>query len=102
MQKSLPFRYGPPRISKPTAENLGDILFDLGDDDQAILAYQDELSRSQLRSNSLLGLARASARAGDNGTSVEAYRALAEVWQSADTDVGGLEEVRDQVSAPWH
>ncbi len=102
IQKSMPFRYGPPRISKPTGEYLGDILFQLGDDDQAILAYQDELSRSQLRSNSLLGLARASARAGENATSAEAYRALAEVWQSADTDVGGLAEVRDQVSAPWH
>lgn len=100
MQKGLPFRYGPPRISKPTSEYLGDVLFQLGDDDQAILAYQDELSRSQLRSNSLLGLARASARAGDDATSIEAYRSLAEVWQSADADVGGLAEARDQVSAP--
>lgn len=95
MQKSMPFRYGPPRISKPTAELLGDILFQLGDDASAILAYQDELSRSQLRSNSLLGLARASARAGENATSVEAYRALADVWRSADATVGALAEVRD-------
>jgi tetratricopeptide (TPR) repeat protein len=97
MQKSMPFRYGPPRISKPTAELLGDVLSALGDYEQAALAYQDQLSRSQLRSNSLLGLARASALAGDHATSTEAYEALADTWHNADASVQALTEVRDHV-----
>ena len=94
MQTSMPFRYGPPRISKPTAELLGDILSAVGDDEQAALAYQDQLSRSQLRTNSLLGLARTSARAGDDTTSREAYEALADIWHSADPTLPALSEVR--------
>jgi tetratricopeptide (TPR) repeat protein len=74
-QTSMPFRYGPPRISKPTAELLGDVLMGLGHAEQASLAYQDQLSRTLLRANSLLGLARATARANDVATSREAYGA---------------------------
>lgn len=94
MQASLPFRYGPPRISKPTAELLGDILYDLGNNAGAILAYKDQLSRSKLRTNSLIGLARAAARIGDDTTSLEAYGSLANIWHSADESVMGLAEVR--------
>lgn len=94
MQASLPFRYGPPRISKPTAELLGDISYELGDDVGAILAYQDQLSRSKLRTNSLIGLARATARIGDDTTSQEAYSSLANIWHSADESVRGLAEVK--------
>ena len=93
MQAALPFRYGPPRISKPTAELLGDILASQGDDEQAILAYEDQLSRSKLRTNSLIGLARASARIGDDAASLEAYRSLADIWHNADPSVPALTEV---------
>jgi hypothetical protein len=99
LQKSMPFRYGPPRISKPTAELLGDVLSALGEPGQAALAYQDQLTRSQLRSNSLLGLARASALAGDDATSTEAYEALANTWHNADATLPALTEVRDHVGA---
>ena len=93
MQAALPFRYGPPRISKPTAELLGDVLASLGDDEQAILAYEDQLSRSKLRTNSLIGLARASARIGDDAASLEAYISLAGIWRNADPAVPALAEV---------
>jgi tetratricopeptide (TPR) repeat protein len=99
MQKSLPFRYGPPRISKPAAELLGDVLSALGEYEQAALVYQDQLSRRQSRTNSLLGLARASALVGDDATSTKAYKALADIWHKADTSVQALTEVRDHVSA---
>jgi tetratricopeptide (TPR) repeat protein len=94
MQASLPFRYGPPRISKPTAELLGDILYELESSDEAIVAYQDQLSRSKLRTNSLIGLARAAAKTGDDTTSLEAYDSLVKIWHSADDSVAGLAEVR--------
>jgi len=94
IQASLPFRYGPPRISKPTAELLGDVLAEMGEDEQAIAAYRDQLTRSQLRTNSLLGLARASARTGDDVTSREAYAALTDIWHGADATHPMLEEVR--------
>ncbi len=95
MQASIPFRYGPPRISKPTAELLGDVLLELGDDEQAILAYEDQLTRSQLRTKSLLGLARAAARIGDTMTSRDAYGLLGDIWHSADKTVPALVEVND-------
>ena len=100
LQASLPFRYGPPRISKPTAELLGDILSAVGEDQQAARAYQDQLTRSQLRTHSLLGLARASARSGEETTSREAYDALAEIWHSADPAVPALTEVRSPDAGP--
>jgi len=96
MQSSLPFRYGPPRISKPTAELLGDVLSSLGADEQAALAYEDQLTRSQFRTNSLIGLARTTARIGDDATSAEAYGALANIWHSADPTVPALSEVKGQ------
>jgi len=96
MQSSLPFRYGPPRISKPTAELLGDVLSSLGADEQAALAYEDQLTRSQFRTNSLIGLARTTARIGDDATSAEAYSALANIWHSADPTVPALSEVKRQ------
>ena len=99
-QTRMPFRYGPPRISKPTAELLGDVLLGLGRADQASLAYQDQLSRSLMRTNSLLGLARATARTGDATASREAYGALAEIWHNADLDLPALAEVRDQADTP--
>ena len=95
MQASMPFRYGPPRISKPTAELLGDVLLELGDNEQAALAYEDQLTRSQLRTNSLLGLARAAARIGDTAKSRHAYELLRDIWHSADATAPALVEVNE-------
>ena len=99
-QTSMPFRFGPPRIPKPTAELLGDVLLELGRAEQASLAYQDQLSRSVGRTNSLLGLARAAARTGDTTASREAYAALADIWRNADPDLRALAEIRDQAGTP--
>jgi len=95
MQASMPFRYGPPRIPKPTAELLGDILLALGHYEQASSAYEDQLTRSKLRTNSLVGLERASAQTGDETTSIEAYDALADIWHGADRSLPALVEVNN-------
>ncbi len=79
---------------------LGDMLMELGKPEEAALAYEDQLSRSQLRTNSLLGFARASAQAGNTAASREAYRALADIWHSADPDLPGLAEVRERADSP--
>ena len=99
-QTSMPFRYGPPRISKPTSELLGDVLMGLGRAEQASLAYQDQLSRTLLRTNSLLGLARATAQTGDATASREAYGALADIWHNADPALPALAEVKGQADTP--
>jgi tetratricopeptide (TPR) repeat protein len=87
MQASMPFRYGPPRISKPTSELLADLLLELGRYKEASEEYADQLSRSQLRTNSLIGLARASSRIGDETTAREIYDSLSKIWHSADQEL---------------
>lgn len=84
MQASMPFRYGPPRISKPTSELLADLLLELGRYQEASEYYADQLSRSQLRTNSLIGLARASLKTGDETAAQEAYDSLSKIWRGAD------------------
>jgi tetratricopeptide (TPR) repeat protein len=86
MQASMPFRYGPPRISKPTSELLADLLFELGRYKEASEHYADQLSRSQQRTNSLAGLARASSKTGDETTARESYVSLSKIWHRADKD----------------
>lgn len=87
MQASMPFRYGPPRISKPASELLADLLFELGRYKEAYEYYADQLSRSQLRTNSLIGLARASLKTGDETAAQEAYDSLSKIWRGADQDL---------------
>lgn len=84
MQASMPFRYGPPRISKPTSELLADLLLQLGRYEEASEYYVDQLSRSQMRTNSLVGLARASSKVGDEATARETYASLSKIWHAAD------------------
>lgn len=92
MEAALPFRYGPPRIAKPSAELLGDILFELGRSEEAAAAYEDQLTRTPRRTNSLLGLARAAKRQGDEAKAAEAYRQLVAVWHDAEADLPALAE----------
>lgn len=91
--QAMPFRYGPPRLAKPTGELLGDVLFELGKMEMAAQAYEDELANSQRRTNSLLGLARAAAHS-DQQTSQEAYEALDDIWHDADPSLPMVNEVR--------
>ena len=93
MGRKLPFRYGPPRLAKPTNELLGDVLNQIGKSKPASEAYKEELVNSLRRTNSLLGLARAAASHGDQTTSKEAYQQLSEIWHEADPSFPFADEV---------
>lgn len=93
MQASMPFRYGPPRIPKPTGELLADVYAEIREFALAAEVYEDQLSRSRRRTNSLLGLARARAELGDDRGAREAYATLAEIWDEADDGHFALAEV---------
>ncbi len=97
--QAMPFKYGPPRLAKPTGELLGDVLLELGKTEMAAQAYKGELANSQRRTNSLLGLARAAAMHGDQQTSQEAYDALGDIWHDADPSMPLLDEVRGAIGA---
>jgi len=90
----MPFKYGPPRLIKPTGELLGDVLLELGQTREAVQAYQDQLSRTPQRTHSLLGLARAAAAHEDVSTSGAAYQRLFEIWHDAETTLPAIDEVR--------
>ena len=92
----LPFKYGPPRLSKPTNELLGDVLFETGDHEGAIAAYKEELKYSLRRTSSLFGLARAAAALDDQAGWKDAHDTLAEIWH--DTDDGFT--FRQEMPAP--
>jgi len=92
LELALPFRYGPPRIVKPTAEMLGDMLLELDRADEAVSAFQNQLSRSPRRTAALLGLARAAKASGDSVGASNAYRQLTQIWHAANHDVPGYAE----------
>ncbi len=93
-EAALPYKFGPPHVVKPSGEILGDILAALGLHTEAETAYTEQLKRTPLRANSLLGLARASAAAGNEKAAAAAYDQLAGVWKRADAAVAALAEVR--------
>ncbi len=92
MEAELPYEFGPPNVVKPTAELLGQVLLELGRHKKAAQAFNAQLKRTPLRTISLLGLARASAAAGNAVEAAEVYQRLAAVWHSANPHVPGREE----------
>lgn len=69
---------------QPASEIAGDLWLQVYRDESARQAYRATLEAWPRRAGSLIGLARASARLGDDGAAKEAYRALLDVWQAAD------------------
>ncbi len=86
IQSSTAFRYGPPRISKPSSEFLAELLLNLGNAKEASEVFIDQLSRSQLRSNALIGLLRSSTVIGDEASIKESTESLKNIWHGADRD----------------
>jgi len=93
-EAELPYNFGPPHVVKPSGELLADILAALDRNAEAMTAYEDQLERTPLRANSLLGLARTAAASGDDKAATIAYERLASVWHRADSAVAALAEVK--------
>jgi tetratricopeptide (TPR) repeat protein len=83
-EDAMPAAFGPPFVDKPSHELLGDVLFSAGQPAEAAAAYRAALLHAPNRTGSLLGVARAAARAGDKSASSDAYAQLSEIWQRAE------------------
>jgi len=83
-ETAMPLEYGPPFIEKPTGELLGEILLEAKRPSEARAAFQDALSRAPNRTESLMGVERASKDAGDNIVAAETDAKLRGIWHRAD------------------
>lgn len=92
--RSMAFAFGPPVTIKPPEELLGDVLLGKGDAAGARRAFELSLQRAPKRTQSLLGLARAEHRAGEDASARKTYQTLMAIWHQADARQPGLEEAR--------
>jgi tetratricopeptide (TPR) repeat protein len=92
-EDAMTFEFGPPVVVKPAHELAGEILLELGRAVEARTEFEDALAHAPGRSLSLLGLARAAGKAGDEAASREAYAALGRNWSRADADLPHRREV---------
>ena len=83
---------GPPYLP-PNSELLGAALLSAGRPVEARAAYQRSLALRPNRAEALLGLARASAAAGDTAAAAGYRRRLERIWRRADADHPPLEVV---------
>ena len=59
LESEMPFSFGPPFVDYPSAQLLGELAFDLGDHDEAVAAFDEQLQRSRRKVQAVEGLARA-------------------------------------------
>jgi tetratricopeptide (TPR) repeat protein len=85
---------GPPGLIKPAHELFGEVLMRAGKFDKAAEQFRVALLRQPNRSRSLLGLARAQAKGGNDAEAAATYAKLVEQWKDADADLPELKEAR--------
>ena len=86
---------GPPSLVKPSHELFGEILLSANRPKEAAEQFVIALLRQPNRARSLLGLARASAKSGDQKAALESYSKLARQWNQADPNLPELREAQD-------
>jgi tetratricopeptide (TPR) repeat protein len=91
-ENSRPMEYGPPMISKPCGELMGEMLLTLGRPGEAIPFFEQALERNTGRTLSLLGLARAQEAVGDIAVA-ETLQKLDENWQANIVTLQAIEYV---------
>ena len=98
MEDEMPLTYGPPLPIKPAHELLGEVLLELNRGEEALAEFEKSLQRAPRRALSLLGLARAASRVGNQEIVSEAVSTIGEIWQSADSDLPELSELQGLVA----
>ena len=98
MEDEMPLTYGPPLPSKPAHELLGEVLLELDRGEEALAEFEKSLQRAPRRALSLLGLARAASRVGNQEIVSEAVSTIGEIWQRADPDLPELSELQGLVA----
>lgn len=88
---------GPPILIKPTHELFGEILLRANKFAEAAAQFRVALLRQPNRARSLLGLARAYAKTGDQVTAAAEYKKLLEQWKQADEGLAELGEARNYI-----
>jgi len=78
-----------------SAEERRELLLQAGKAREAAAQFKIALLRQPNRARSLLGLARAGVKSGDQPGATAAYTKLLEQWQQADKDLPELREVQD-------
>ncbi len=95
----LPYEFGPPSPEKPVDEYLGELLLKQRQPEQARTAFEASLKLAPLRTESLLGLARAETAMGDTTATQNSYRELLRIWKNAEPGYAPKEEALRSVSA---
>ena len=99
LEDAMGFDFGPPIVVKPAHELLGEILLVLGRPEEAVMEFEAALGRAPGRARSLLGLARGLGRAGKTKRALAVFSEIARIWDAADEDHPGLEDVRQGLRA---
>jgi len=99
VEDSMAFAFGPPFVDQPSHELLGEALLMAHRPTLAAGQFSKALTSAPRRTRSLLGLARASAAAGDTASAARAYATLVSIWHAADADLAALGEARAFASA---
>ncbi len=79
LEGEMPYSFGPPFVDMPSAQLLGELALELGNPEEAAGAFAEQLKRSRLKAQVLLGLAHAE-RA--RGNAEAADRAMAQYRQA--------------------
>jgi tetratricopeptide (TPR) repeat protein len=88
-----------PGVILPAREMLGDMLLELKQPAEALVAFESTLRTSPNRFNSLSGAARAAKRAGDDAKAKTYYAKLLSMCEHANGDRPELEEARTLLAA---
>jgi tetratricopeptide (TPR) repeat protein len=92
-ENARPMEYGPPYVSKPSSELMGEMLLILDKPGEAIAHFETALERNTGRTLALLGLARAQEAIGD--------AAAQETWAQLEANWKGEMDTLRQSSYVW-
>lgn len=99
LQRQMPKPIGRPYPVKGADELYGELLLRANRAADAVGWFRQALERTPNRSRAVLGLARASAQAGDREASRKAYAQFLDNWKDADAGLPELAEARKALAA---